>query len=139
MAPISASQVSLTISGDVLDPTEVTALLSCEPTRIEKKGEIKSPKNARKVYYARAGLWILQSQLPDTSDLEAKIVDVLDKTTKDLVIWTAINQRFTTQVFCGLFINSMNEGFELSTELLNQLGKRNLKIGFDIYSNIRLK
>jgi hypothetical protein len=37
-------------------------------------------------------------------------------------------------IFCGLFLNEWNQGFELSSKLLKELSTRNLKIGFDLYS-----
>ncbi|MCL9861425.1 hypothetical protein MX031_22170, partial [Ralstonia solanacearum] len=48
-------------------------------------------------------------------------------------IWRAIAQRYTVDLFCGLFMKHGNEGFSLSPASLLALGLRHVEIGFDLY------
>jgi Domain of unknown function (DUF4279) len=132
MAGIENSTVSLRIFGDDLDPEEVTRLLRCLPTQSRRKGEVIPGKGMQRV--ARQGSWLLESNLPRSVDLEAQINNLIDRTTADLDTWASLSQRFSVDLFCGVFLTHLNEGFELSAKLMRQLSDRGLKIGFDLYA-----
>jgi hypothetical protein len=132
MAGIENSAVSLRIFGDELDPEEVTRLLRCKPTQSRRKGEVILSKSMQRV--AKQGSWLLESNLPRSVDLETQINSLIDSTTADLDAWESLSQRFSADLFCGVFLAHMNEGFELSAKLMRQLAERGLKIGFDLYA-----
>ncbi len=48
--------------------------------------------------------------------------------------WKRITNKYKVDLFCGLFLEGMNEGFSLSPEVMLMLGQRGIEIGFDIYS-----
>ncbi|MFZ6030495.1 MAG: hypothetical protein ACOYYS_22540 [Chloroflexota bacterium] len=50
------------------------------------------------------------------------------------ILATAILTLFHADIFCGPFLDNLNEGFELSPALMKRISDRNLKIGFDIHS-----
>jgi hypothetical protein len=130
MALVESSAVSLGIYGEDVDPEEITKLLGCLPTECYKKGDdFKKPKENRK---HSKGYWGLESNLPKATDIEQKIIDLLDRLTSDLEIWKSLAQRYEIRIFCGIFLER-NEGFRLSPETLACLADRGLNLDFDIY------
>jgi hypothetical protein len=133
MSLLDDCRASLRITGDDLEPNEVTRLLGCQPSEAWEKGQ-PMPGRAR-APRANTGGWLLRSDLPKLSELEAKIQNILDRITDDREAWLAIHNRFRADIFCGLFMHEMNQGFELSPSILRRLADRGLKIGFDIYAD----
>ena len=58
---------------------------------------------------------------------------LLTHLTDDLAIWRSLTVRFRADIFCGLFLNEMNEGLDLQPSTLLAMGVRNLALGLDIY------
>lgn len=125
---------SITFTGDTLNPEEITALLQCTSTKSYKIGYPMYPGKQSPI--ATTNFWALESELPQHVELEEHIDNLFSKTTTDLDIWKRITTEYKTNVFCGVFMQVLNSGFEISPEILKKLGERNLKISFDIYSNI---
>lgn len=126
--------VTLRIFGDDLEPSEITTLLGCEPTRAQRKGGPRpgaSPPRA-----VTTGGWWLETDQPRDADLEAHVRNILSRCTGDLAAWRQITERFRADLFCGVFLNSWNNGYLLSPALLVLLAERRLQIGFDIYAPV---
>ena len=66
-------------------------------------------------------------------DLDGQIVQLLAPLTTDMAVWERLTHSFEADIFCGLFLESMNEGLEISPRTLLAIGQRNLTLGFDIY------
>ncbi|MFZ6030496.1 MAG: DUF4279 domain-containing protein [Chloroflexota bacterium] len=56
MGEVSGSTVSVRITGRSLNPSHITKLLSCEPTRAAKKGDNIANQDG-KCRISRTGLW----------------------------------------------------------------------------------
>ena len=138
MSNISKNRVSLRIFGPDLLPEEISDLLQCLPTKSGKAGDI-DPRQKRRTRVVKEGFWLLGSDESDDSFLERKVEMLLNKLTNDLEIWKDITTKFRVDIFCGLFLDNFNEGFDIGPDLLRKLGERNLKIGFDIYSALEAK
>jgi len=133
MADIGKTRASLRIFGTDLLPEEITTLLGCSPSKSAKAGDI-DPRHKRETRIVKEGFWLLASDEGDDSCLEKKVETLLDKLTSDLDVWKQLTSKYKVDIFCGLFLNELNEGFDISPALLKKLGDRNLKIDFDIYS-----
>jgi hypothetical protein len=105
------------------------------PTEAGKSGEVIITRSGKQRKVTR-GFWPLDYGNKDGVELEEKVNLLLGKLSKDLEIWRELIQEFQADVFCGFFIDNMNEGFGLSPELMKKLAGRNLEIGFDIYSPV---
>ena len=70
----------------------------------------------------------------DRMSLENKIIMLLGEFTKDIIIWKQVTEKIKADIFCGLFLDEWNQGFDLTPNLMKEISDRNLKIGFDIYS-----
>jgi hypothetical protein len=128
--PVDSATSTLRVVGKDVDPTEISQLLRCEPTAAARTGDvIKSKGFARTV---REGFWRLESSR-DATDIEDQVVSLLARVTNDLDVWRDLSKRFRVDMFCGLFLDAKNRGFELTPQTLRQLADRGISIGFDIY------
>jgi hypothetical protein len=127
MPEIDNSTASIRFSGEGLQEDEIPKLLKLkdyEGTRLRQ--------NYKKI--GKKGLWGLGFAESDETGLEGKIQFLLNQFTGDIQTWNDVTARYKGDIFCSLFLDGWNRGFELSAELLREIGARNLEIGFDIYS-----
>lgn len=96
-------------------------------------GEQIMGSNSR-IRIARTGSWRLHATESKPQDLNAQIAELLDQLTSDLHIWAHLNSRYQLDLFCGIFLNSSNEGLCLSPQSLRALGERGIELDLDIYS-----
>jgi len=128
--PVDRVTASLRFFGDDLDPEEMSLALGCQPTSAFRKGE-QIPGRYRRS--ANIGSWLLDAPSTDPPDVEEAIKGLLASVSSDLRVWRDLTARFSADVFCGLFLDQVNRGFELSPSLSQELAARNLAVGFDIY------
>src|SRR5436853_5658871 len=83
MANLHKSVASLRISGDALDPREISLLLGCEPTFGHRKGEIIRHAQTGRERTARSGMWLLESQDREPGNLDGQVSEILSKLTGD--------------------------------------------------------
>lgn len=131
MADVQNATASLTITGDDLDPDEVTALLGCTPTKAFRKGDAWSAHRPER--HRQHGVWILKTALDRDVELEAQIAHLLAQVSNDAAIWQQINARFFSRIFCGIFMDRWNEGFGLTPTVLARLSTCGLHLDFDLY------
>lgn len=127
MPKIDHSSASLRFIGEGLDPNELLNRLEFHPSEDATKPIVKTRGEnivVLSVGYRESG----------SRDLGIKIEAILSWFTRDLTVWKELSKQYRGEIFCGLFLNGWNRGFELSAELLMNISERNLLIGFDIYS-----
>jgi hypothetical protein len=123
---IDRSTASLRFIGEGLDPNELPKRLEFFPSE-EAANPIVKTKREKLI------VWSVSFPESDSRELEQKIEILLSWFTNDINVWKEVSGKYRGEVFCGLFLDGWNRGFELSTELLKKLSDRNLLIGFDIY------
>jgi hypothetical protein len=124
---------TLSVSGDGLDPDEITAALGKTPSHSERKSELIRMRNGG-TRIAKTGIWRLKADPLSPGDLDTQTTRLLQNLTEDLAIWTNLAERFDVRLFCGLFLAEQNEGLSLSDATLLQLGKRGIRLDLDIYA-----
>ncbi len=126
MTAIDRSIASLRFVGEDLNPDDLLKSLEFSSSDELAKPTIKNRGNVTilSVSYIES----------DSSELETKILFILSRFTKNITVWKEISEKCKGDIFCGLFLDGWNRGFELSRNLLNELSERNLALGFDIYS-----
>jgi hypothetical protein len=134
MSDISRTTVSIRLFDKELDPEYVTQKLGCKPTAAAKTGEkLVLPSGKERII--KRGYWRLEYGDNEERILEEKIKLLFASMTDDLEAWHEVTRTAqVADIFCGLFIDTWNEGFTLSQSTLRMISERNLKIGFDIYS-----
>ena len=131
MPQLYQTTASLRIFGDDLEPDEVTALLGASPTHAVRRGDLRSTRPETRP--ARAGSWRLQSGYAKPGDLDVQIHDLLALTTDEPAVWKTIHERYQADLFCGLFMQTGNDGLSLKPETLVAIVSRGLELQLDIY------
>lgn len=131
MGSVAKSAATLRIFGDDLDQEEITKLLGCEPTNAGKKGEVILASDPERTY--RTVRWILKAADREPEDLDGQVSWLLDQLSDDLTVWRSLTTRFRVDLFCGLFMNSGDEGLTLAPHTLVALGSRGIPLGLCLY------
>ena len=132
MSKIYKSAVGIRFFGETLDPDELTTLLGAEPTRASRTGDINVTSTGKRIL-ARSGSWLIGTDDRTPGDIEAQIAELFAKLSPEIGIWTALSDRFSSDIFIGLFMEAGNEGFELGPESLAEVSARGLRLAFDVY------
>jgi hypothetical protein len=130
--PVDRSSMTLRITGDEFDPDEITRLLGCAPTTKKKKGDKRIASNG-KVYVERFCSWRLKAPDSEGAKLDAQVEWLFSRLSPDLEIWQRLSSCHKIDLFSGLFMEASNRGIELSPKTLLEIGRRGIKLGFDIY------
>ena len=132
MAQLNRTAASLRMSGEDLDPNEITELIGKPPSIARKKGDkFKTPKG--KSIIARTGLWAIKVDDKVPGNINDQIAEILKGTTQEVEIWLGLSKRFEVEIFCGLFLEYGNEGLDVSSNTMKLLGSRGIALDLDIY------
>ena len=133
MGELSRSSACLRIFGDDLDPNEVTRLIGCRGTAEQKKGERVQTKLGRE-RVVKQGNWRRDAGRLRPGNLDKQISEILAPLTFDLTVWADLSKRYKVDLYCGLWLETYNEGISLSPESMTALGERNIMIDLDVYA-----
>ena len=111
-------------------------MIGLQPDNAYRKGEIAS-WGRFKGRAAESGFWHLSVPASEPGDLEAQITDLLARATSDVSAWRSIADSYSGNLFCGLFMKTMNEGLSLSKATMGALGVRGIELQLDIYDSSR--
>jgi Domain of unknown function (DUF4279) len=134
MAHLKKSAVSLRIQGENLVPEEITGLLGVAPTHSRRKGDKLPGQKGGPSRVATSGIWSLSAPNREPEDVDGQVQEILSQVSPDLSVWREIAREHKADLFCGLFMNSINEGLTISAQSLLALGERGIEIGLDIYA-----
>ena len=134
MAHTGKSTASLRIIGDTLKPEEITRLLGCVPTYSHVKGHEWQSKGTGKAYVKDFGIWALKANDCEPENLNEQVAWLLGQLTSDLKIWSSIREQYSIDLFCGFFMQTSNEGTNISPKTLLALAEREIELGLDIYA-----
>jgi hypothetical protein len=79
-------------------------------------------------------MWALHATETTPADLDAQVDELLGRLTPELSRWHELASRFEVDLFCGWFMDRLNEGLEVSPRTLLALGERRVVLGLDIYA-----
>ncbi len=126
---LNDSKVSLSLYSEHINIAALTALLGCEPTHSQVKGQIRRPPHGKGP--AKLGHWFLDA--PKPLRFEQKVRYLLDATPSSSATWRLIARNHDVQLRCAVFMHCFNEGFELPPQTVAEIGKRKWKFLVDIY------
>jgi hypothetical protein len=136
MPSIAKSVATLRVFGDTLVPEEVTALLGVVPTSGYRKGDVRPVRGGSSIT-RKTGMWRLEVNDREPEDINAQVTELLVRLSPDLDVWQQLSQKYKIDLFCGLFMDTTNEGLCLSPSTLMALGERRIMLGLDIYDPSR--
>jgi hypothetical protein len=131
--PIVWFSITLSISGDDVDPTAISDLLRVQPDKAWKKGERLPVSRLGR----RSGRWSICLRREDTDewDVEAAICSVLDRVAAQGDVWKSAVGGAQARVFVGLSLDSRNRGFGFSHQFLRRLADSQIQLDFDLYAD----
>src|SRR5438552_1140394 len=134
MPNLNRSAVALRVTGDSLDPEEITTLLGCQPTTSYRKGDAVEGSKTGRAYIKKLGTWVLEVSDRTPENLEGQISELLGGLTNDLLVWSRLKNSFEIDLYCGLFMKTSNNGTTISADVLRRLGERGIELSIEIYS-----
>ena len=125
-------QVMLAVTGDKLDPDEITKLLGAKPTFACRKG-VKREMFPGAETEQPTGVWHLEVRDMERSLYEPKVHKVLDLVTDDLARWKKITSRFEVVMFVDADITDDEGGFfRLTPRTMGRLAERGISLLADV-------
>jgi hypothetical protein len=125
MSAIEESTAALRIFGDGLIPEAISARIGAMPTSAYRKGDVQQNRGGELI--RKTGMWLLEASRKEPEDLNAQVAEILSRLTQDIAVWRAITQEFEVDLYCGLFMETTNNGLCLSASTLAALGDRGIK------------
>ncbi len=83
---------------------------------------------------APVGLWVLEAEETNPADLDEQVSAILGRLTGDLSTWAAVRAEFEVDLFCGWFMERVNEGACMEPETMLALGARGIALTVDLYA-----
>jgi hypothetical protein len=124
MSKINQTVVCIRFYGQDLDSKTIGELL----------GFIESEPFESTIKRLKSGRVVWTIRLENDDPLEKKIQTLLAHFTDEINQWKTATENIKADIFCGLFLDGWNQGFDLTPNLMRELSERNLEIGFDIYA-----
>ena len=118
-----------TVSGDDLDPSEITKVLRIAPTYSWKKGDL-NPRNSRERKFGR---WSLYSRLPHSEEFEAHMADVLAQLDQNPDVFLSISEAYGGCMQLVGYFHSYYPGLYFTPETVQGLAKYKLGVDHDFY------
>jgi hypothetical protein len=126
---------ALHVSGEALQPAEVTRLFGVEPSESETRGVPIRHADGTAIRTPSAGRWTLgvPASLSDAFNFNEVVEAVLAKLPKDAAIWRAVGALGTLHVSASLALDESNGEMWLEPQLLSFLGERGVGVHVEIY------
>lgn len=124
--PVADTEVHLCLYAHDIDLSAITSQLGVAPTQGVTKGEIVGRRLPAKI-----GLWSLQA--PKDLPFEAKLLYLVDATTKKMAVWKTLAKTHKIQLRCAVYLHSWTEGFDLPNDLVAEIGRRCWQFSFSVY------
>ena len=133
MSGFESSTATLRFFGDELDPETITARLGCPPTRSARKGDVTIGRVTGREKVAKTGSWLLSALERKPENLDVQVKEILAQLTNDLGVWRELTDKYQSNLFCGMFMSTGNDGMSLPSTTLLALGNRGLEVWMDVY------
>jgi hypothetical protein len=134
MAALHRAVASLSLTGEELDPANVTRLLGRSPTHSWRKGDDIRMRPDLPPKLAQRGHWRLEATPTEPENVDAQVSELLRGLTTDVQVWQQLGAQFRMSLFCGWFMSDENEGVEIAPSTLALLGERGIRLDLDIYA-----
>jgi hypothetical protein len=76
---------------------------------------------------------MLSARAREPENIDEQIAEIFSKLTDNLDFWKTLSERYTVNLFCGLFMACSNDGLTISVPSLVALTLRNIPLDLDIY------
>lgn len=131
--PISWFSISLVIRADDLIPEDVTRLLRVEPTHSQIKGSPRSARTGAPI--AKFGSWTVSLPPAETDEWDVTEAArlLIGRFSQEPAVWKLLPVDAKICLSFGLHLETRNQGFSLSADILQFAADRNIDLDFDVY------
>jgi hypothetical protein len=124
---VEESRAGLYIYNKDIDIPLITKLAGREPTESHIKGEVIGKR--RPAFIGLRGF-----EAPSELSFSDKLTYLVKNTSSKKLSWEKIAEKNDIQMRCVIFLHSWNEGFDIPSEIIAEIGKRHWKFGLSMYS-----
>lgn len=117
------STASLRIFGKDLQPIDVTCVMGREPDLSFKQGQPIVLPDGRIGREATFGMWSISADTSSAVNLNDQIEQLLTSVTSELSDRHRLGQKYSIDLFCGIFVPDENRGIALESATLLRLGQ----------------
>lgn len=100
------------------------------------KGDVRTNKRTGKQYERKSGHWSLVATECEPEDIDGQVSEILSRLPSDLATWRELANKYSIDLFCGIFMEKSNEGMDISPTTLVELGNRGIMLALDIYDGV---
>lgn len=131
---INLVDVSFGMSGDELDPEEVTRLLGTQPTHAHRRGDRIPTTSDRAAHYYGTGVWLIESRLSGVTDVDSHIADLLAMIPRlDAVVPELVNSGVRCAIRAAVMFSGYCVGFTVSQKVIRRLAEIGLELDILAY------
>ncbi|OGV70184.1 MAG: hypothetical protein A2283_24180 [Lentisphaerae bacterium RIFOXYA12_FULL_48_11] len=123
------SVIKFSLYSDDLDPDEISRIIRLKPTQAYKKGSL----SANKKMIRRHGAWKLETPWISKFSFETNISRFLSKLPTGKKLWSELTSHYDTELTVVLRMRTWNRSATLSAKIIQELAKRKLSLGIDVY------
>jgi Domain of unknown function (DUF4279) len=121
------------ISGEALEPENISRLLALKPTRTHLRGESRSRHGKAAELSWKESLWLLQSPLDASGDPAEQLKWLLDVLEPKSSLIKTLAKDYQLDLFCGFSSASGQGGFKLDANTLRRLADLGIPLTLDLY------
>ena len=126
---INRVDVSFGMSGEELDPEEVTRLLATQPNHANRRGDRIPTTSDRAAHYYATGVWLIESRLSGVTDVDSHIADLLAMIPRlDAVVPELLNAGLRCAIRAEVFFSGYCVGFTVSQKVIRWLAEMCLEL-----------
>ena len=126
---IDETEVTLAIYCGDQDPDIITETLGIEPTKVQRKGEVRGPRSPP--YKMSAWFFTLATSAPHS--LEQLLRIMLGRLSGSRARWDEITDLHVVKVNVLMRIFEWTRGFDLPSDLLSELAATRVDLTFSVY------
>jgi hypothetical protein len=126
--PACCFRVSLSISGEDLDPDELSGWLGQRPDVAHRKGQ---PRTRTSVH--AEGLWSIEKIGSAADQVEGLLTELVGRVTAAPDTWTRVNDRYRVSADVGVFVAGYNGDLTLSPRLVQRIASLGASLWIDMY------
>jgi Domain of unknown function (DUF4279) len=131
--PVEKTSVSLCLYGEDLNPDEISGVLSCQPTRAHRRGDLKH-HNLRFAPY-RTGMWSLNLKGFAPITAAELIQGLLSRVSTDAQVWQELSAAYEVQLRIAPHMETWNTEFYLHPQTIQRISELGAIVVFDIYAH----
>lgn len=123
--------VAYALTGADLDPSHVTAQTGLQPSKTWHKGDLIDPRAINR--YKISG-WRMASRLPEASELDDQIEDVLAQLSPAFDLVADLGARYSAEFACAIYLTPDSiPVLHVDKDTVQGVGKLNAALDLDVY------